>query len=214
MATRDLNELDTLLVAADQALRTIFGGTIVARRSSPTETIKDDLTDSADRTRAARLMRVNHTGEVAAQAMYQGQALTARLDDVRDAMTNAAEEENDHLVWCAERIRDLGSHTSLLNPLFYLGSFAIGAAAGIAGDRWSLGFVAETERQVVRHLEGHLEQLPAEDERSRAILTLMKADEERHATTALTAGGTELPEGVRSMMALTARVMTITAYWI
>jgi len=159
-------------------------------------------------------MRVNHSGEVAAQALYQGQALTARLENVREAMERAAVEEIDHLKWCQERLQELGSHTSVLNPLWYAGSFAIGALAGIAGDRWSLGFVAETEKQVVDHLQGHLERLPLEDERSRAILEQMKQDEQHHGQAAADAGGARLPAPFRHLMTLTSRVMTRTAYWI
>jgi ubiquinone biosynthesis monooxygenase Coq7 len=159
-------------------------------------------------------MRINHSGEVAAQALYQGQALTARLPGVRDKMERAAEEENDHLVWCERRINELGSHKSYLNPFWYAGSFAIGALAGAAGDKWSLGFVAETERQVVRHLDEHLSRLPEHDQRSRAVLEQMKEDEGHHATVALEAGGAELPEPVKKLMSLTSRVMTRTAYWV
>jgi 3-demethoxyubiquinol 3-hydroxylase len=159
-------------------------------------------------------MRVNHSGEVAAQALYQGQALTARLDQVRDKMTEAAQEENDHLAWTEARVRELGGHLSYLNPVWYLGSFLIGAAAGAAGDRWSLGFVAETEHQVVAHLDRHLARLPAQDARSRAILEQMRVDEARHATVALEAGAAALPEPVKRLMGLASQVMTRTAYWI
>ena len=163
---------------------------------------------------AARLMRVNHTGEVCAQALYQGQALTARLENVRRDMERAATEENDHLAWCERRIEALGSHPSVLNPLFYSGSFAIGAMAGVIGDRWSLGFVAETEDQVVRHLDSHLERLAPEDRKSRAILQQMRTDEARHAAKAREAGGAKLPLPVRGLMAATSKLMTKTTYWI
>ena len=214
MSTGQLTPLDDLINAADRALKTVLGGTTVAQRPNPADGIEHEMEDAADMARAARLMRINHSGEVAAQALYQGQALTARLDQVREAMNRAAEEENDHLVWCAERVRELGSQTSLLNPLWYLGSFAIGAAAGVIDDRWSLGFVAETEKQVVRHLENHLERLPESDEKSRVILEQMKEDEARHATTAMAAGAAELPEPVKKLMTVTSRVMTRTAYWL
>ncbi len=214
MSARHLTPFDDLISAADRAVKTVLGGTSFAQRPNPADSIDHELEDAADKARAARLMRVNHSGEVAAQALYQGQALTARLDQVREAMNQAAEEENDHLVWCAERIRELGSQTSLLNPLWYLGSFAIGAAAGAIGDRWSLGFVAETEKQVVRHLESHLEHLPVSDEKSRVILEQMKDDEARHGTTAMAAGAVELPELVRKLMTMASRVMTRTAYWL
>jgi ubiquinone biosynthesis monooxygenase Coq7 len=157
-------------------------------------------------------MRVNHAGEVCAQALYQGQALTARQDDTRRQMAQAAEEENDHLLWCRHRIHELGGHTSLLNPLWYSGSLAIGAVTGLLGDKWSLGFLAETEQQVVRHLEGHLQRLPENDEKSRAILEQMKTDEGEHRMTALNAGGVELPDPVKRLMTLASRVMTTTAY--
>jgi ubiquinone biosynthesis monooxygenase Coq7 len=157
-------------------------------------------------------MRVNHVGEICAQALYAGQALTARLPEVRGAMERAAQEENDHLAWCEDRVRAMDSHLSVLNPLWYAGSFAIGAAAGLAGDRWSLGFVAETERQVVAHLEGHLERLPEADARSRAVLETMREDEEQHRAMALAAGGAELPAPVRGLMAAVSKLMTTAAY--
>lgn len=214
MSTRHLTPLDDLISAADRAIKTVFGGTTVAQRPNPAGAVEHDLDNAADKARAARLMRVNHSGEVAAQALYQGQALTASLDQVREAMNQAAEEENDHLVWCAERVRELGNQTSLLNPLWYLGSFAIGAAAGVIGDRWSLGLVAETEKQVVRHLDSHLERLPGSDDKSRVILEQMKVDEARHGTTAMTAGAADLPEPVKKLMTMASRVMTRTAYWL
>jgi ubiquinone biosynthesis monooxygenase Coq7 len=146
--------------------------------------------------------------------LYQGQALTARLPRVRDKMQRAADEENDHLNWCATRIHDLGTHTSYLDPLWYAGSVAIGALAGLAGDQWSLGFVAETEHQVVAHLDAHLSQLSAEDAKTRAILEQMREDEGKHATVAVEAGGAELPPPIKTLMKLTSRVMTRAAYWL
>ena len=146
--------------------------------------------------------------------MYQGQALTARLPQVRQQMERAALEENDHLDWCEKRAKELGTHVSVLNPAWYAGSTAIGALAGLAGDKWSLGFVAETEKQVVKHLEEHLEQLPEHDDKSRAILEQMKEDEGRHATVALEAGGTELPDPVKKLMGLASKIMTRTAFWL
>ena len=153
-------------------------------------------------------------GEVAAQGLYEGQALTARLPEVRDKMERAAQEENDHLDWCETRIEELGGHKSYLNPLWYTGSLAIGALAGLAGDKWSLGFVNETEKQVVRHLDEHLAQISAEDLKTRAILEQMREDEAHHATTALHAGGVELPQPVQALMKLTSKFMTRTAYWL
>ena len=159
-------------------------------------------------------MRIDHTGEVCAQALYQGQALTARLPEVRKKMERAAAEENDHLDWCERRIEELGGRTSLLNPLWYAGSFAIGALAGLAGDKWSLGFVAETEQQVGEHLDEHLEQIPPQDAKSRAILEQMKQDELRHANQALVGGGVPLPAPVKLAMRLSSKVMTRTVYWL
>jgi ubiquinone biosynthesis monooxygenase Coq7 len=159
-------------------------------------------------------MRVNHAGEIAAQGLYQGQAATAELPEVRAAMEQAAEEENDHLAWCEARLAELGSRPSVLGPLWYAGAFAIGAGAGLVGDRWSLGFVAETERQVVRHLEEHLGMLPADDARSRAILEQMKEDELAHGSAALEAGGAELPRPVKALMGLVSKLMTRGAYWV
>src|SRR5262245_14321484 len=157
-------------------------------------------------------MRVNHVGEVCAQALYQGQALTARDATARDALARAAREEEDHLAWSAERIRELGGRPSLLNPLWYAGSLAMGAAAGALGDRWNLAFLAETERQVEEHLSGHLERLPASDERTRAVVEAMRADEARHRDTALGLGAAEFPQPVKQAMRLAARVMTTVAY--
>jgi len=157
-------------------------------------------------------MRVNHAGEVCAQALYQGQALTAKQESTRIQMEQAAREENDHLVWCRQRIRELGGHTSLLNPVWYTGSLALGAASGVIGDKWSLGFLAETEHQVVKHLDGHLQRLPANDNRSRAILEQMKEDEAKHKATALSAGGAVLPAAISKLMTLASRIMTFTAY--
>lgn len=211
MRTRSFSFTDRLIDAADQALRTLANGA-TADRPSPCaneETLAED-----ERVLAGRLMRVNHAGEIAAQALYQGQALTARSSGVRTAMEDAAHEEADHLAWTATRIQELGTHVSYLDPLWYAGSFTIGAIAGLAGDKWSLGFVAETEHQVAEHLDGHLQRLPSKDQRSRAILSQMRTDELQHATTALEAGGTALPVPVRIAMRLTAKVMTKTAFWI
>jgi len=158
------------------------------------------------------MMRVNHAGEVCAQALYQGQALTARRIETRDQMKQASDEENDHLAWCRQRLDELGGHTSLFNPLWYTGSFAIGAASGLIGDKWSLGFLAETEHQVVKHLERHLRKLPSGDGKSRLILEQMKLDEAQHETSAHAAGATDLPEPVKKLMELASKVMTTTAY--
>jgi len=212
MSQRHYTAADRLMLHADTALRTIFGRPHTTERANPSDNIEEAGLNEEQRRHAASLMRINHAGEVAAQGLYEGQALTARLPDVRDKMQRAAAEENDHLDWCEQRIVELGQHKSLLNPAWYLGSLAIGALAGKAGDRWSLGFVAETERQVVKHLDEHLEQLPSQDQRSRAILKQMREDELQHATTAVEAGGAELPAAIKKLMALTSKVMTKTAY--
>jgi ubiquinone biosynthesis monooxygenase Coq7 len=212
MSTRNLSSADRLIMHADTALRTIFGRPQTTERSNPSAGIAEAEMGEREQRHVAGLMRVNHAGEVAAQGLYEGQALTARLPEVRDKMERASIEENDHLAWCEQRVEEMGQHTSRLSPAWYFGSLAIGAAAGLAGDRWSLGFVAETERQVVKHLDDHLQQLPTQDQRSRAILEQMRSDELQHATTALEAGGAELPGVIKSLMALTSKIMTKTAY--
>jgi ubiquinone biosynthesis monooxygenase Coq7 len=214
MTDRTLTALDRLIGQLDQALHTVFGPAPTPGRASPANGKADTELSASERELSGRLMRINHSGEICAQALYQGQAATARLPEVRGKMEQAAQEENDHLAWTEERIRELGSHTSYLNPLWYAGSFAIGALAGVIGDKWSLGFVAETERQVVRHLEGHLQRLPVEDGKSRTILEQMHDDEGRHATVAIESGGAELPEPVRQAMRCSSKIMTGTAYWL
>lgn len=212
MERRKLSLLDQIIGNADQVLRTLSGNANQAERPSPAETEAESELTPEEQRHAAGLMRVNHTGEVCAQALYQGQALTARLPDVREEMEQAAAEEVDHLVWCEQRLEELGSHTSRLNPLWYGLSFTLGAAAGIAGDRWSLGFVAATEDRVCRHLEDHLEQLPGDDQRSRRIVEQMLEDERRHGEAALSAGGEEFPEPVKRAMAHIAKLMTESSY--
>ena len=212
MVQRRLSALDRLIENADQVLRTLSGEANQAGRDSPAACEPEVLLDAEDRRHVAGLMRVNHTGEVCAQALYQGQALTAKLPQVRDKMERAAAEEVDHLVWCEERLQQLGSHTSRLNPLWYGLSFALGAVAGVAGDRWSLGFVAATEERVCQHLSDHLEQLPEDDSRSRKILEQMLEDERRHGELALEAGGEDFPEPVKRAMTAIATVMTNTSY--
>ena len=205
--------LDQIIGHLDQGLRTVFGAPAAARANPGEELPEAKLSDAQTR-HVTGLMRVNHTGEVCAQALYEGQALTAHNTGVRDALNQAAKEETDHLAWCRQRIEELGGRTSRLDPLWYGGSFAIGAAAGLLGDRFSLGFLAETERQVVDHLEKHLDRLPHDDARSRAIVEQMRDDETEHATTALEHGGAELPGPVKTCMRCTARVMTRTAYFV
>lgn len=214
--TRQLSPLDRLLVELERALRTSCASAAQsAVRANPSAAVAgDDDLSTAERTLSGRLMRVNHAGEVAAQALYRGQAVTASDDAVRESMAQSASEEVDHLAWCEERLRELDSRASRLDPLWYAGSFAIGAAAGLAGDKFSLGFIAETERQVAAHLDRHLQKLPTGDHKSRAILEQMKSDEIRHGDKASRAGGTPLPLPVRALMQLTSKVMTETAYWI
>lgn len=214
MSSRQYSPFDQFINGLDQALRTTFGPAPQPSRPNPATGKGEAGLSSAERELAGRLMRINHAGEISAQALYQGQALTARLPTVRDKMEQAAVEENDHLAWTEERIRELGTHTSMLAPLWYAGSFAIGALAGIAGDKWSLGFVAETEHQVIRHLDAHLARLPQQDVKSRTILEQMRVDEAQHATAALAAGGATLPAPLRNLMALTSKAMTSTAYWL
>lgn len=215
MTSRRYTAVDRCLINADQMMRTVFGGRPTAERPNPAQTVAETTPlTAAQRLRSQRLMRVDHAGEVAAQALYHGQGLTARRDDVRQAMARAAREENDHLAWCEDRIAELGGRTSLLGPAWYAGSLLIGAGAGIAGDKWSLGFLAETEYQVVAHLTDHLQRLPANDVKSRAVLEQMREDEARHATTAVESGGVPLPKTVKRLMSLTSRVMTTVAYWI
>lgn len=206
--------LDQLIMGADQALRTVIGKPSATHRPNPADAAPDTGLSDRERQLAARLMRINHTGEICAQALYQGQALSARSSQVREKLDEAALEEGDHLNWCKHRIQELGGRTSLLNPAFYAGSFAIGAFAGFMGDRWSLGFLAETEHQVTRHLEGHLTRLSTRDRRSRAILEQMKRDEQDHAYTAIRGGGAPLPAPVKGVMQLASKVMTGSSYWV
>ncbi len=209
---RRFSSLDRLIMQADQALRTLVPDSVQSVRRPPDQGITPAVLSAEEQRHVAGLMRINHTGEVCAQALYQGQALTARLPDIRQAMEQAAREEIDHLAWCEQRIHALGYRTSVLNPLWYGMSLALGAIAGLAGDEFSLGFVAETEHQVVRHLDQHLNLLPAGDDSSRRILEAMKADEARHATLALEAGGRVLPTPVTQLMQAMSRVMTSIAY--
>ena len=214
MTARNYTPVDDLLINLDQAVRTLFGQLATTGRPNPAAAAPPVELPLAEQRMAGRLMRVNHTGEACAQALYRGQALTARLTAVRDRMERATIEENDHLAWCEARLQELDSRPSVLNPLFYAGAFAIGALAGAAGDRWSLGFVAETEQQVVEHLNAHLERLPTADQPSRAILEQMREDEARHAAAAMAAGAARLPLPVRALMKSMSKVMTRTTYWV
>ncbi|ALM51609.1 2-polyprenyl-3-methyl-6-methoxy-1,4-benzoquinone monooxygenase [Halomonas huangheensis] len=211
--SRTLSRADQLIHQFDNVLRTLVPGAATASRPSPASSdIVDAEMSVEEREYAAGLMRINHTGEVCAQALYQGQGLTARLPDVREQMEEAAQEEIDHLAWCDARLTELDARTSLLNPLFYTASFGMGALAGAIGDRISLGFVAATEEQVGRHLDEHLETLPAGDQRSRAVLRQMAIDEAHHAQQALEAGGARFPGPVKAGMTLMSKVMTSSVY--
>ncbi|UOH73926.1 2-polyprenyl-3-methyl-6-methoxy-1,4-benzoquinone monooxygenase [Acinetobacter schindleri] len=210
---RQFTGVDKLIHSFDQALRSLVPGTTSAQRTNPAENTDSQLAVS-DARHVAGLMRVNHSGEVCAQALYHGQAVTAKLPNVRREMEQAAIEEQDHLAWCEDRLKELESHTSLLNPVWYGLSFGMGAIAGIAGDKYSLGFVAETERQVSLHLQHHISQLPPHDERSRRILEQMNEDELHHRDTALAAGGVDLPLPVKIAMTGISKLMTKTSYYI
>lgn len=210
--SRSYSPIDRLIIGFDNALRMATGTATEASRENPAGSIPDLVMEEEQRQHAAGLMRINHAGEVCAQALYAGQAATARSAKVQSDMQQAAKEEIDHLSWCKERLDELDSHPSLLDPLWYAGSFAIGAVAGLAGDGWSLGFLKETENQVEAHLEGHIEELPPEDARSRAILDQMKIDEAKHAQMAVDSGAYDLPEPVVKLMKTTAQVMKSIAY--
>lgn len=211
---RAYHKLDQLVMMFDQNMRAMIGSDLRASRQNPSTNVEEQPLSSSEKRHAAGLMRVDHTGEICAQALYQGQALTARKTEVKEQLLKSAEEEIDHLNWCAERLIELKSHRSYLNPLWSMGSFAMGAIAGAMGDRWNLGFVAETERQVVKHIDEHLTALPKNDLKSRAILQQMREDEAHHATVALEAGASELPKPIQSAMKLMSKVMTKTTYWI
>lgn len=212
---RRLSPLDQLCASADHLLRTVFA-TPTAQRPNPARNLPEAPLGAPERQHAAGLMRVNHVGEVCAQALYLGQALTAREPALRQHLLASAQDEADHLAWCAERLQQLDSRVSVLNPFWFGGAFLFGAAAGLAGDGWNLGFVVETERQVEAHLDSHLREpgkaLPEADRRSRAIVEQMKADEVAHAEAALARGGRALPQAIRAAMRASARIMTATAY--
>jgi ubiquinone biosynthesis monooxygenase Coq7 len=202
---------DEWIIGFDRALRTL-AGTASSQRPNPAVNLPEETLTPEERRHAGGLMRVNHTGEVCAQALYQAQALTARDPEVRRRFALAAREEEDHLAWTQERLAELGDRTSHANPLWYAGSFAMGLIAGIGGDRANLGFVVETERQVEEHLTNHMDRLPQSDARSRAIVAAMRDDEARHGATARDAGASELPLPIRALMRATAKLMTLTAY--
>jgi len=212
MGQRKLSPLDLLLDQLDSGLRTSFGSAPTPNRLSPAVAIEESELTEQQRQHAIGLMRVNHAGEICAQALYQGQALTAKLPEVGEQMKEAAEEEVDHLAWCEQRIEELGGQTSALNPAWYAMSFALGAGAGLISDKLSLGFVAATEDQVCSHLEKHLEELPAEDKKSRSIVEQMLIDEAQHAESALAAGGHTFPKPIKLLMTLVSSAMTQSSY--
>ena len=206
-----LPSLDDAIAQFDKALRTVFAPAF-SHRPYPDAGLAEAEMSEVEKKHAAGLMRINHSGEVCAQALYAGQALTARNPEAQQALLEAAQEETEHLAWCEKRLNELGSHKSLLNPFWYAGSFTLGALAGALGGKWNLGFLAETEHQVEGHLDGHLDKLPPQDAKSRAIVEQMKVDEVRHADTAITHGGAPLPGPVRQAMKLSSKVLTLTAY--
>ncbi len=212
MKQRQLSPLDQLIDQLDTGLRTAFGNAPQANRASPAAEIEESELSDQDRQHAIGLMRVNHAGEICAQALYQGQALTAKLPEVGEQMKEAAEEEVDHLAWCEQRITELGGKTSALNPAWYAMSFALGAGAGLISDKLSLGFVAATEDQVCQHLQKHLKELPTEDNKSRSIVEQMLVDERQHADSALAAGGHNFPKPVKQLMTLISSAMTKSSY--
>ncbi|WP_320827072.1 2-polyprenyl-3-methyl-6-methoxy-1,4-benzoquinone monooxygenase [Reinekea sp.] len=211
---RTLSFTDRLIGQFDNALRTLTPGAVSAQKANPAQAVAHSELSHAQRRHSEALMRINHSGEVCAQGLYQGQALTAALPTVRASMSLAADEELDHLAWCDQRLQELQGNTSWMNPLFYSLSFSLGAVAGAAGDRYSLGFVAATEDQVSHHLSAHLQQIDQIDARSTAILEQMLADERRHEASALAAGGVEFPPAVKQLMTVVSKLMTKVAYYI
>ena len=211
---RQFSFLDSIIIECDKALKTVAGKPETTAREIPGIDLNEAELTQKEHALSTRLMRVNHAGEVSAQALYQGQALTAKLPDIKQAMNQAALEENDHLLWCQQRVHHFGGQTSVLNPFWYVSSFVIGAVAGKIGDKWSLGFVAETEKQVVKHIDEHLQQMSPADLKSRAVLEQMKIDELHHGTIALEAGGAILPKPIKLMMDLMSKVMTKSSFWI
>jgi len=210
--------MDRFIIAFDRGLRTLFAQPRSNRpypgRDAPEPQAEPDGGSHATSKHVAALMRVNHCGEICAQALYSGQSLTARNQETVEALQQAAREETEHLAWCEQRIKELGGRKSLLNPLWYGGSFALGAVSGLLGDKWNLGFLAETERQVGKHLESHLAQLPDDDAKSRAVLEQMHTDETQHAKTAVQHGAADLPQPVKRAMRFASRIMTRTSYYI
>ncbi len=212
MQERHLTPLDRFLSGVNDALRTVAVPAGRSARANPAEGVDETDLDARAKTHAAGLMRVNHAGEIAAQGLYQGHAAVARDAAISEQMQHAADEEFDHLAWCEQRLTELDAEPSKLSPLWYAGSFVMGSASGLFGDKWSLGFIAETERQVCDHLTSHLQRLPEEDARSRAIVRQMRDEEQQHGENAIDAGAAELPKPIRKLMQLTSKIMTKTAY--
>lgn len=213
MNENQLSKVDHWIIQFDRKILSTLSGSVSTDRSYPAADIDENNLNSGDRRRVEGYMRVNHAGEVSAQALYQGQAITARDENVRTSMQESADEEQDHLNWCRKRLEELNGRTSYLDPVWYAGSFVIGTVAGLYGDKWSLGFIEETEHQVVEHLQSHLDDLPVEDNKTRAILEQMKIDEEHHGNKAAQSGAVELPGPVKKIMGFCSKVMTKTAYW-
>ncbi len=212
---RQFSAIDAFCLKADKALRVLTGHNVGHEnsRANPAEYIVDHALSAEERKHVAGLMRVNYAGEVCAQALYKGQALTARNHEITKQLEHAGLEEEDHLLWCQKRLQELDSHVSYLNPVWFTGSFLLGLLAGVAGDQWSLGFLAETERQVTRHLENHLQRISATDIKTRKILETMRDEEAEHAQVAITQGAEELPKPIKHLMSAVSKVMTATAYW-
>lgn len=214
MSERNYSFLDRLCITANQALKTMFSSHHQEKRPNPSNEVLEPVLNSNELTLSQRLLRVDYAGEIAAQGLYHGHSLVARDPEIQEQMERAADEENDHLAWCATRINELGGRKSYLDPLWYAGAFTIGIAAGIFGDKYGLGFVAETERQVVRHLEDHLERISSNDDKTRVILEQMKIDEAQHARDAHTSGAIDLPFPIKFLMKCASKVMTKTAFYI
>ena len=213
-SSRHYSIFDRLCLGIDQAVRALTDNAKTTGKSYPADLAEDGTLTPEQQKHAAALMRINHTGEICAQALYHGQGIVSKTSSVQEKMQQAAIEEGDHLAWCRQRLDELHSHTSYLNPLWYSGSFCLGMVAGMIGDKWSLGFVAETERQVIKHLESHLHWLPKEDLRSYKILQQMEKDEAKHRDEAISEGAHELPEMIKKTMAVMSKVMVKTVYWV
>ena len=211
---RKYSLLDKICLKIDQSLRTLTNQPNISCKPYPAQSVEEAELNPAEQKHAAGLMRINHAGEICAQALYHGQSIISRTQAIQEKMQQAAIEEGDHLAWCQQRLEELGSHVSYLNPLWYAGSFCIGMVAGMVGDKWSLGFVVETERQVIKHLEMHFHLLPAEDKRSYTVLKQMEEDEGKHRDEAMACGANELPVLVKKAMAFTSKIMVKIAYWV